>query len=82
MRGDAKPRSQKLQSQFLGLGTTFRPRKHMGKFDSRHSQKMTRRKGQRKKKARLKRRAEAARASRTTKKPATKKKAASAASSA
>jgi hypothetical protein len=52
----------------------------MGKFDSRNSQKMSRRKGQAKKKARLQRRAEAARASRTQKKPAGKKK--SAASSA
>jgi hypothetical protein len=48
----------------------------MGKFDSRHSQKMSRRKGQAKKKARLKRRAETARAGRSHKKPVGKKKAA------
>jgi hypothetical protein len=53
----------------------------MGKFDSRHSQKMSRRKGQAKKKARLKRRAVATKATRTgTKKPAGKKKASAAAS--
>ena len=52
----------------------------MGKFDSRNSQKMSRRKGQAKKKARLKRRAEAVRATRTHKKPAGKKKSAAAAS--
>jgi hypothetical protein len=45
----------------------------MGKFDSRNSQKMSRRKGQAKKKARLQRRAEAVRATRTQKKPAGKK---------
>jgi len=46
----------------------------MGKFDSRHSPKMTRRKGQAKKKARLKRRAEATRAKRqSVKKPSRKK---------
>jgi len=54
----------------------------MGKFDSRNSQKMSRRKGQVKKKARLKRNAEAARASRVQKKPAGKKKASTAAASA
>ena len=43
----------------------------MGRFDSRNSPKMTRRKRQGKKKARLKRKAEAARAAKTTK-PKTK----------
>jgi hypothetical protein len=51
----------------------------MGKFDSRNSQKMSRRKSQAKKKARLKRRAETAHASRVQKKPVGKKKAASSA---
>ena len=51
----------------------------MGKFDSRASVKMTRRKGQAKKKARLARKAEATRATRkTTGKPSRKKAAASA----
>ena len=45
----------------------------MGKFDSRKSQKMTRRKGQVKKKARLARRADAAHAERSKKKPSKKK---------
>jgi hypothetical protein len=49
----------------------------MGKFDSRNSQKMSRRKGQAKKKARLKRRAEAVRAKRQTVKKPSRKKAAS-----
>jgi hypothetical protein len=42
----------------------------MGKFDRRKSQKMTRRKGQRKKLARLSRRAQATRKERSGKKPA------------
>jgi hypothetical protein len=45
----------------------------MGKFDRRHSLKMSRRKGQRKLKARLARRADAARAERSKKKPSKKK---------
>jgi hypothetical protein len=53
----------------------------MGKFDSRNSQKMSRRKGQKKKKARLKRRAVAARTERQArgapKKPSRKKTASS-----
>lgn len=44
----------------------------MGRFDSRNSEKMTRRKGQQKKKERLARRAEAAKASRKTTKPTKK----------
>lgn len=46
----------------------------MGKFDRRHSMKMSRRKGQRKLKARLARKAEATRAERSTKKKPGKKK--------
>ena len=46
----------------------------MGRFDSRNSEKMTRRKGQQKKKERLARRAEAARASRKATKPSKKSK--------
>lgn len=56
----------------------------MGRFDSRNSTKMTRRKGQAKKKARLKRNAEATRAKRQTagtKKPSRKKSEKAAASS-
>lgn len=53
----------------------------MGKFDSRETQKMTRRKQQRKKKARLARKAEAVRAERSKKKPS-KKRGSSASSSA
>ena len=45
----------------------------MGKFDSRNSPKMTRRKGQAKKKARLARKAETARADRGKKKPTKKR---------
>jgi hypothetical protein len=45
----------------------------MGKFDTRHSMKMKRRKRQAKKKARLKRRAAAVKATRGTKKPGKKK---------
>lgn len=45
----------------------------MGKFDRRQSQKMTRRKGQRKKKARLSRKADATRAERGKKKPSKKR---------
>lgn len=45
----------------------------MGKFDSRNSQKMTRRKAQSKKKARLAARATAVRAERGKKKPSKKK---------
>jgi hypothetical protein len=46
----------------------------MGRFDSRNSEKMTRRKGQQKKKERLARRAEATRASRKATKPSKKSK--------
>lgn len=66
--GEASPKSR---LRLLGVGTSFRA--PMGKFDSRNSPKMTRRKGQAKKKARLKRRAEATRASRTTTKKPKKK---------
>jgi hypothetical protein len=44
----------------------------MGRFDSRNSEKMTRRKGQTKKKNRLARRAEATKAARKAAKPAKK----------
>jgi hypothetical protein len=46
----------------------------MGRFDSRNSEKMTRRRGQQKKKERLARRADAARASRKATKPSKKSK--------
>ena len=46
----------------------------MGRFDSRNSEKMTRRKGQQKKKERLARRAEATKAARKAAKPTKKSK--------
>jgi hypothetical protein len=61
-------RSQRLHSTEKDTEFT------MGRFDSRNSEKMTRRKGQQKKKERLARRAEAARASRKATKPSKKSK--------
>jgi hypothetical protein len=57
------------------------PPRLMGKFDSRNTQKMQRKKRQEKLKARIKRKAVAVKATRTTKKPAGKKKAAAASAS-
>jgi len=54
------------------VAATEKDRTKMGRFDSRNSEKMTRRKGQQKKKERLARRAEATKAARKATKPTKK----------